>query len=50
MKVYLVFKYDGIDEQVVTAFTNKEKAKAFIDNKNNTTRLQWYHQEVEVEG
>jgi hypothetical protein len=50
MKVYLVFRtdYDGF-ETVDRIFTDEERAREYVKNKNLVSKCEWFQCEMAVE-
>jgi hypothetical protein len=48
MKVYVVFWSDGETDVLEQGFTSQKKAREYVEFKNNTTELSWFHEEMEV--
>jgi hypothetical protein len=50
MKAYVVYWTVGDGEYIVDkAFLDRDKARAYIEDKNATTEYGWIHDELEVE-
>jgi hypothetical protein len=51
MKVYVVFWSDGLDYTSVPdkGFTDRKKARAYVQRKKENTDTDWWIEEVEVE-